>query len=77
MATKIILFGQLTEITGKSNLVLDNVADTNELQQKLHACYPALTQVKYRIAVDKKMVLENTPLSNDTTVALLPPFSGG
>ncbi|MBD0279534.1 MAG: MoaD/ThiS family protein [Flavisolibacter sp.] len=77
MATKIILFGQLAEIAGNSNLVLEDVADTNELLQKLQSCYPALAHSKYRVAVDKKMISENTTLSNDTTVALLPPFSGG
>ncbi len=77
MALKIILFGQLADITGNSTLEVEDVADTHALQQKIQTCFPVLANTKYRVAVDKKMVTENTLLSNQSTVALLPPFSGG
>ena len=77
MAIKVILFGQLADKTGRSVLELEDVADTHALQQHLQACFPALAGTTYRIAVDKKMVSENTVLTKETTVALLPPFSGG
>lgn len=76
MTTQIIIFGQLTDITGNT-LTLDNVPDTNTLVQELHNRFPLLAKAKYVIAVDKKLVQSNTPLSSESTVALLPPFSGG
>ncbi len=77
MAIKVMLFGQLADIAGSNTLELENVGDTNTLQQKIQVCFPSLSQSKYRVAVDKKIITENTLLHNETTVALLPPFSGG
>ncbi|MFI5188299.1 MAG: MoaD/ThiS family protein [Chitinophagales bacterium] len=76
MPVNIIIFGQLTDITG-SSLSLENIADTDHLVRKLNKLYPALIDKKYVIAVDKKVVTTNTALTNSNTVALLPPFSGG
>jgi molybdopterin converting factor small subunit len=73
---EIIIFGQLTDITG-SSLSVESVADTNELIRQLHQRYPALADRKYLIAVNKKAVQENTQLEENSIVALLPPFSGG
>jgi len=76
MAINIILFGQLSEIAG-SSLSLKNVTDTDNLVKELHNLYPALSDAKYVIAINKKMVTENTAITENSTVALLPPFSGG
>ena len=76
MAINIIIFGQLADIAG-SSLALENIADTNGLVRELHILYPALANTKYAIAVDKKVVNENTALTENSIVALLPPFSGG
>ena len=76
MAINIIIFGRLTDIAG-SSLTLENIADTNNLVKELHILYPGLADAKYVIAVDKKVVNENTTLTENSVVALLPPFSGG
>lgn len=76
MSVKIILFGKLAEIAG-SSVSIDNVTDTDSLINVLHKNYPALNNIKYVIAVDKQVIKENTALSRKSTVALLPPFSGG
>ena len=76
MQVKIIPFGQLCEILGES-LVLNNIADTDNLQSVLNNKYPALLHSKYVMAVNKKLVIKNTVLTQHCTVALLPPFSGG
>ncbi len=76
MAINTIIFGQLTDITGNS-LSLDNVTDTDTLVKELNKLYPALADKKYVIAVDKQVVTTNTVLTDNNTVALLPPFSGG
>jgi len=76
MKVNVIIFGQLTEITGQV-LSFTNVTDTDALMTLLHQQYPALSGAKYRMAVNRKLVRENTILTENSTVALLPPFSGG
>ncbi len=77
MTINIILFGQLTDITGAGSLTMKDVTDTDSLVVTLQIGYPALISSKFVIAVDKKVISGNTPLTNNCTVALLPPFSGG
>ena len=77
MPLTILIFGQIADITGVNNITLENVADTNQLVQQLNTSYPTLASAKYAMAVDKKIIKENTPLNNNNTIALLPPFSGG
>lgn len=76
MEIKIVLFGQLTEIAGP-NITMNNINNTDELVQELNKKYPAFSDVKYMMAVNKKMIVANTVLTTNCTVALLPPFSGG
>ncbi len=77
MAVNIIIFGQLTDITGEQNLVINDVSDTNQLIAKLNMMFPAIAGAKFVIAVNKQVISENTILNNNSTIALLPPFSGG
>ena len=77
MRVKVLIFGQLTDITGESEIYLNEVSDRDELINRLVQQYPALADSKYAIAVDKKVISQNTGLTDDCTVALLPPFSGG
>ena len=76
MSVKIILFGKLAEIAGRA-VSVDNVADTDSLINDLQKKYPEFAKTKYLIAVDKQVIKENTVLNKKSTVALLPPFSGG
>jgi len=76
MSIKIILFGKLADIAGGS-VSVNNVTDTDSLINVLNKDYPALTDTKYVIAVDKQVINGNTVLNKNSTVALLPPFSGG
>jgi molybdopterin converting factor small subunit len=77
MAIKVILFGQLGDIAGRQAMEIEYAADTRELVQKVHDSFPELADITYRIAVEKKIITDNTALQDETTVALLPPFSGG
>ncbi len=76
MQVRVILFGQLTEILGQE-LVLDHLEDTDGLKAELISRYPALGAMTFVMALDNRTVTGNTRLSNNSTVALLPPFSGG
>ena len=77
MPVKITLFGQLTDITGSSAIDVGNASDTDGLVSAVNKLYPSMAGVKYRIAIDKKIITGNTAITDESTIALLPPFSGG
>ena len=76
MQINIIIFGQLCELLGEK-LILNDITDTNSLTETLNKKFPQLIDAKYVMAVNKTVVTENISLTNNSTVALLPPFSGG
>lgn len=75
MEIKVIAFGQIAEITGKE--IALEASDINSLKIILAKKFPALSDRKYAIAVNKKLVQGNFDLSQNDTVALMPPYSGG
>ena len=72
-----MVFGQLTDIFRSSSLLMRDIPDTDRLLAELTRRFPQLGVSKYVLAVNKKTISGNTPLSDGSTVALLPPFSGG
>lgn len=76
MSLKVIMFGKLVEIAG-SSVSVDDAKDTDSLVHNLNKTYPALATTKYVIAVNKKVINQNTVLDSNSEIALLPPFSGG
>jgi molybdopterin converting factor small subunit len=77
MKINLLFFGQAADITGKADLRFSGITNTLELHEKLIENFPALQTIKFSIAVNRKIVRENTILNNEDTVAILPPFSGG
>jgi len=77
MRINIIFFGQLKDITGSKNLVVEEMDSTDKLILHLNAVYPELINKKYLIAVEKEIISSDTVLNNNDTVALLPPYAGG
>jgi sulfur-carrier protein len=77
MEINLLAFGQIAEITGKSAWKISEVEDTNSLIKKLEEEFPSLVKMKYSIAVNKKVIQENTTINDGDAIALLPPFSGG
>ena len=73
---QILLFGQLAEVAGDT-VVVNATRNTDDLVKALHQQYPSLANMKYVIAVDKKVITSNQALHEKSEVALLPPFSGG
>jgi molybdopterin synthase sulfur carrier subunit len=74
---KVLIFGQLEDATGTSCATIDKVADTSSLIASLCHRYPGLKEKKFMIALDQKIVKENTSIAEGAHIALLPPFSGG
>jgi sulfur-carrier protein len=77
MQVNIVLFGRLTDITGRNTFAVQDVHNTDQLVQQLQRLYPAFVQAPYIIAVEKQIIHQNTDLTDNNTVALLPPYSGG
>jgi len=75
MEIKIIAFGPIAEITGKE--ITLEAGDINSLKIILAEKFPVLSDRKYAIAVNKKLVQGNIDLNKNDTVALMPPYSGG
>jgi sulfur-carrier protein len=77
MEIHLLAFGQIAEIMGKSAWKMAGLKDTDTLIEKLEMQFPALVKMKYSIAVNKKVIQENTAINENDMIALLPPFSGG
>lgn len=77
MDIQVRIFGQLTDITGSETIGVENVTDVNSLLENLKEKFPGLSDTKFAIAVDKKVITENILLNKASTVVLMPPFSGG
>lgn len=79
MSIKILYFGVLAEIAGKSNELLEwsEGQNTDDVRKILFEKYPALKDRKFKLAVNQQITdgLAEVPTSAD--VALLPPFAGG
>lgn len=76
MQLTITTFGQLAELSSPT-IILENITDISMLKKKIEELYPSLQNVKYAIAVNRKIIKNNIALDATSTVALLPPFSGG
>ena len=77
MKINILFFGQLTDIAGVGSITMDGITDTKMLTDVLVKIYPELNETKYALSVNNEVVTDNTILTENCTVALLPPFSGG
>ena len=77
MKISLLIFGQLADDTGASSLVLEDITDTDTLKNILLERYPSLKTRKFTIAVNAKLITANTQLIDNSTIALMPPFSGG
>ncbi len=77
MEITILAFGKIADITGRHEWKIKGVSDTGSVRKHLEINYPSLKKTMYVMAVDKKIVQNNSALNENSVVALLPPFSGG
>ena len=74
---EVMFFGQLTDATGVSSAMVEEVANTDMLINMMKMRYPSLESSTYMVAVNNTMVTENTIIRPGSKVAFMPPFSGG
>lgn len=80
MAIKILFFGQLTELTGITELIPDEKAltDIKSLREYLNVNFPGLKEHNFRISVNGKIsATGNLRFNDNDEIGLLPPFAGG
>ena len=77
MKIQLKLFGQLTEVIGKSQLELENINNSDLLVKKILADFPELNKYEFLISVNKKVLREIQYFKSGDEVAFLPPFAGG
>jgi len=70
-------FGMLIEVTGQKNIVLENIGDTESLKLHINDLFPDLEQQTYILALNNKIVANNTIILHNSNVACMPPFAGG
>lgn len=77
MKIELLFFGQLTDKTGTSLVMLDHVPDIDTLKRSVFEMYPALQETKLMIAINNKLVAGNEPIPEQARIAFMPPYSGG
>jgi sulfur-carrier protein len=70
-------FGMVAEKIGANSLEMENPESSEALKQKLFEQFPDLRTVKFSLAMDRKIIQVESPISSGAEIALLPPFSGG
>jgi|APLak6261660806_1056025.scaffolds.fasta_scaffold03646_3 molybdopterin synthase sulfur carrier subunit len=70
-------FGMLVEITGKKNIMLENIGDTENLKLQINDLFPAMKKQTYMLALNNKLITNKTTILHNCNVACMPPFAGG
>lgn len=73
---RILLFGMIAERAGTDRLDVE-AATLGELKHTLAQRIEGLDKLRYAIAVDRRIVKDDMPLTGKEEIALLPPFAGG
>lgn len=77
MGIIVLFFGQLADITNARRLEMETPENLSELKKQLFSSYPRLESVPFNVAVNTEIVEGETTITAGSTIAFLPPFSGG
>lgn len=77
MEIQIISFGKISEFIAHQKIEINGIRNTDELRAYLETSFPMLSNMKYKLSLNKDIVQENTVISNHDTIGIMPPFSGG
>jgi molybdopterin converting factor small subunit len=77
MELHLTYFGQLAEITGDHNEIIEiSGASVHELKEVMKKKYPRLQQLSFVVAQDNQLLNENDKITG-SQLDVFPPFSGG
>ncbi|MHA4895319.1 MoaD/ThiS family protein [Pedobacter sp. PWIIR3] len=77
MEIEIISFGKIAEFIESQKIMVEGVSDTDTFHSYLQEKFPKLKQVKYKLALNNRLVQQNTNFGEQPVIAIMPPFSGG
>jgi molybdopterin converting factor small subunit len=72
----VLYFGAAEEAAGKPSEVM-TADDTTSLSSRILEKYPAMRTVSFRLALNRVLIKEGSPLKENDIIAILPPFKGG
>lgn len=73
---KVLYFGPAREITGTDSEEFW-AGDTSSLRSMVLNKYPRMVALPFLLALNSRMLKEDTFLKDNDIVAILPPFEGG
>jgi len=77
MQIELISFGKISDFISNQNLEIEGIETTDDLKIHLEKNFPGLADVKYKLALNKNLVQQNSEIKNRDSIAIMPPFSGG
>lgn len=73
---KVLLFGMIAEKAGAAEVEASGTT-AHALLRELESRIPGLDRMSYALAIDRRVVKGDVPLTGKEEIALLPPFAGG
>lgn len=73
---KVLYFGPAREITG-TDMEEFTAGDTSSLRGMILGKYPRMAALPFLLALNSRMLKEESLLKDNDIVAILPPFEGG
>jgi len=77
MKVKILFFGILREAAGKQEMIINDINESESLQNHLVSLIPGLKDYTFRLAINQQFIDSNCTLKEGDIVAVMPPFAGG
>ncbi len=74
---KVLYFGVLSEIAGKSEETFDFSGQIGELQKVLIEKYPEFGKKRFQVSLNQQVLDSSQVVNQGDEIALLPPFTGG
>jgi len=77
MKVKVLFFGILREAAGKQEMIINDINESESLQNHLVSLIPGLKDYTFRLAINQEFIDSNCTLKEGDIVAVMPPFAGG
>jgi len=79
MEVKVKYLGMVSDALGlnSENVTFEKTISISDFVSNLKQKYTNLNNLKFRVAINQKLLSEDTLISNGDELALLPPFAGG